>query len=246
MARAAVSPQAPYQRIRQHLLAPIQSGAWPPGHRLPSESELVARFGVARMTVGRALRELQNEGHITRAAGVGSFVAEPRPQSTLLQIASIASEIRERGHEHRCEVLVQRRERAEPEVAHALGLRAGASVFHARCLHHENGVPVQLEERWVNPKAAPQFLKQDFGVLTPSEYLVRHVAFDEIEHVVDAVRPTSEQARLLAMAADDPCLLLTRRTWHQGTPVTWVRCLHPGARYRLGSRFTPRGKPGTD
>ena len=116
MARAAVSPQAPYQRIRQHLLAPIQSGAWPPGHRLPSESELVARFGVARMTVGRALRELQNEGHITRAAGVGSFVAEPRPQSTLLQIASIASEIRERGHEHRCDVLVQRRERAEPEI----------------------------------------------------------------------------------------------------------------------------------
>ncbi len=233
---------APYQRIRQELLRPILSGAWPPGHKLPSESELVARFGVARMTVNRALRELQTEGRITRVAGVGSFVAEPRPQSTLLQIANIGSEIRGRGHEYHCQMLAQRREPAGAEVARALGLRVGATVFHTLCLHHENGVPVQLEQRWVNPRLAPRFLAQDFSELAPSEYLVRHVPFDEIEHLVDAVRPTPEQARLLAMPVDDPCLLLTRRTWARGACVTWVRCLHPGARYRLGSRFAPRGQ----
>ncbi len=241
MKQPSETPPAPYERIRQELLAPILDGTWPPGHKLPSESELVARYGVARMTVNRALRELQNEDRITRMAGVGSFVAEHRPQSTLLQIANIANEIRSRGHAHRCDMLTQRRESAQDEVAQALGLRPGAAVFHTLCLHHENEVPVQLEERWVNPKVAPRFLEQDFSAITPSEYLVRHVAFDEIEHIVDAVRPTPEQARQLAMAQDDPCLLLTRRTWTRGTPVTWVHCLHPGARYRLGSRFAPRG-----
>ena len=65
----------------------------------------------------------------------------------------------------------------------------------------------------------------------------------EIEHVVDASLPTGEQARLLDMRADEPCLTLTRRTWTNGQPVTFVHFLHPGNRYRLGSRFAGRRTP---
>ena len=86
-----------YAQVKDHISRKIQDGTWPPGHRLPSEHELVAQFGMARMTVNRALRELVEQGRIVRVAGVGSFVAENKPQSTLLQIANIASEIRQRG-----------------------------------------------------------------------------------------------------------------------------------------------------
>ena len=47
----------------------------------------------------------------------------------------------------------------------------------------------------------------------------------------------------LAMPASEPCLLLTRRTWTRTLPVTFVRCLHPATRYRLGSRFRADGNP---
>ncbi len=79
--------------------------------------------------------------------------------------------------------------------------------------------------------------------MRPSEYLLRSVPFDQVEHVVDAVLPTPEQAALLEMPAHEPCLLLTRRTWSRGVPVTVVRCLHPASRYRLGSRFRTDGHP---
>ena len=83
-------PSAPahYARVKQHLLEGMARGDWAAGARLPSESELVAQFGLSRMTVNRALRELAAEGRITRVAGVGSFVAEPKVQSTLLRIAT--------------------------------------------------------------------------------------------------------------------------------------------------------------
>src|SRR5688572_30909719 len=103
-ARKAHPPQpalALYEQVKSFITHKIQDGSWPAGHRLPSESELVAKFGVARMTVNRALRELMEQGRIVRVAGVGSFVAEDKPQSTLLQIANIASEIRARGHDYR-------------------------------------------------------------------------------------------------------------------------------------------------
>ena len=232
-----------YAQVKEHVSRKIQDGTWPAGHRLPSEHELVAQFGIARMTVNRALRELVDQGRITRVAGVGSFVAEDKPQSTLLQIANIASEIRQRGHDYRCEMLAVERIAASPDVAVWLDLRAGESVFHSVCLHRENETPVQLEERYVNPKVVPDYLDQDFAVMPPGEYLVRNVPFDQIEHLVDAVLPTAEQAERLAMAATEPCLLLTRRTWTRTTPVTWVRCLHPASRYRLGSRFRADGNP---
>lgn len=248
LARAkSAQPESPalalYQQVKDHIARKIQDGSWKAGDRLPSENELVLQFGISRMTVNRALRELVAQGRIVRVAGVGSFVAEVKPQSTLLRIAHLASEIRQRGHDYACRVLSVERMAAPMDVAAALDMRLGESVFHALCVHLENGVPVQLEDRFVSPRMVPDFLQQDFTQIQPSEFLVRNVPYDQAEHVVDAVLPTAEQARLLEMDAAQPCLLLTRRTWSRGVPVTMVRCLHPASRYRLGSRFRADGNP---
>lgn len=63
-----------YQRIYRSLQAAIASGEYRTGQRLPSESELVKTFGASRITVNRALRELQLVGTIERRAGSGSYV----------------------------------------------------------------------------------------------------------------------------------------------------------------------------
>lgn len=241
--RAESAGLALYQQVKDHIARKIQDGSWKAGDRLPSENELVLQFGISRMTVNRALRELTEQGRIVRVAGVGSFVAEGKPQSTLLQIANLASEIRARGHDYRCKVLGVERVPASMEVAAALDLRTGESVFHALCVHLEDGVPVQLEDRYVNPHVVPDFITQDFAQLQPSEFLVRNVPYDQMEHLVDAVLPTPKQAQLLEMDASQPCLLLVRRTWSRSTPVTLVRCLHPASRYRLGCRIRADGNP---
>jgi len=232
---------ARYQQVKDYIAGGIQEGRWKAGDRLPSESELVQKFGISRMTVNRALRELTEQGRIRRIAGVGSFVADEKPLSNLLQIASLAQEIRARGHDYSCRVLTVERVSASLDIAAALGLETGTSVFHSVCVHLEDGVPMQLEDRYVSPVMVPGYAQQDFSQEQPSDFLKRTVLFDQMEHVVDAVLPTPEQARLLDMEAGQPCLLLTRRTWHRDVPITVVRCLHPGTRYRLGSRFRTDG-----
>ena len=230
-----------YQQIKDFIAGRIQDGTWKAGDKLPSENELVKQFGMSRMTVNRALRELVEQGRIRRVAGLGSFVADDKPQSNLLQIASLAQDIRSRGHDYSCEVIAVERISASLEVAAALGLATGASVFHSVCVHKEDGVPMQLEDRYVNPALVPTYAQQDFALEQPSDFLVRTVLFDQMEHVVDAVMPNAEQARLLDMDPMQPCLLLTRRTWQRDVPITLVRCWHPGTRYRLGSRFRTDG-----
>ena len=73
-ARVHISaPQPPYARVKQYLKDALEAGRWAPGTQMPSEADLVAQFGVSRMTVHRALRELQDAGLITRLQGVGTF-----------------------------------------------------------------------------------------------------------------------------------------------------------------------------
>ncbi|SDH90349.1 histidine utilization repressor [Paraburkholderia phenazinium] len=232
-------PTARYEQVKSYIRRTIESGARQPGDRIPSELDLVAELGVSRMTVNRALRELADEGLVTRVSGVGTFVAEAKPQSTLLMIAHIGDEIRSRGHEYSYETLLKQRETAPVVVSNALGLAPGASVFHVICVHRENGLPVQLEDRYVNPATAPEFLQQDFAAIRPSEYLYNVVPAHDVEHVVDAGLPTLAEAELLEIRAEDPCLTLVRRTWTSGVAVTFARFVHPGSRYRLGCRFSP-------
>ena len=235
----ARAPVARFEQVKAYIRGTIESGVWQPGDRIPSEVNLVASLGVSRMTVNRALRELTGEGLLTRLSGVGTFVAESKPQSTLLMIAHIGDEIRSRGHEYTYETLLMQRETAPVVVSNALELVPGTSVFHVICVHRENGLPVQLEDRYVNPAVAPAFIEQDFSVTRPSEYLYAVVPVHDIEHVVDAGLPTRGEAELLKISPEEPCLTLVRRTWTGGIAVTFARFVHPGSRYRLGCRFTP-------
>ena len=54
----ADSALAPYARVKRHLKSGLAAGQWPPGALMPSEAELVARFGVSRMTVTRAVEKV--------------------------------------------------------------------------------------------------------------------------------------------------------------------------------------------
>jgi len=71
--------QHKYREILEKLQGDIASGRYKPGQRLPSEAELVRRYTASRMTVFRAMRELQTLGIITRRVGSGTFVAQASP-----------------------------------------------------------------------------------------------------------------------------------------------------------------------
>lgn len=235
-----------YRQVREHVQQRIAAGEWPPGARVPSENELTQQLGVSRMTVNRALRELAAEGLLRREQGVGTFVAAPKPQSELLEIRNIREEVEERGHRYGCRVLTLERCRAPAETTRALELEPNAEVFRSRLLHLESDAPAALEERVVNPAFAPGYGDQDFTRITPYEYLTDLGPLDAAEHVIEAVRPKAEVRRLLDLRHDDPCLLLTRRTWSAGLVVSRAQFFYPGPRYRLAGRqdFTTAASAG--
>ncbi len=238
MTTPAAPRRLPSEEVKASIRQRIAEGGWQPGMKLPSERELVQQFGCARMTVHHALRELEDEGLIERRQGSGSYVAQLHPISNVLQVRDIRDEIAERRHVHATRVCSVQREKAGADIAAAMRLRKGAAVFHVRLVHLENGVPIQLEDRHVNPALAPDFMTLDFTQVTPSHVLFQHAPLTEAEQVVEAVLADVEQARWLDVAEGSPLLMVSRRTVSQGTVASVARLYHPGSRYRLIGRFS--------
>jgi len=239
MNAAAARAAAPYSRVKEFLKAGLAAGRWRPGELMPSEAELVAKFRVSRMTVNRALRELLSEGLVERVQGVGTFAAQLHRISSTLTIRDLQEEIAARGHHHHAEVHLQRKEPAAAALAANLGLATGSPVFHTLIVHHDNGIPLQCEDRYVNPAAAPNYLSVDFSRTTPTRYLLEVAPLWEAQYTIEASRATAQEAKLLGIGRDEPCLVVVRRTVSREVPITLARLVHPGSRYQLAGRFSP-------
>lgn len=85
MALVPVKRSPLVDQVVQRLLAEVTSGAWPVGHRLPSETTLAATLGVGRSTVREAIRALVGAGVLATRQGLGVFVASARPVENLEQ-----------------------------------------------------------------------------------------------------------------------------------------------------------------
>ncbi|MGI2038201.1 histidine utilization repressor [Shewanella frigidimarina] len=230
--------QAKFAQIKQFILSRIETGVWQENDRVPSENQLTELFACSRMTARRALTELVDSGVLERTQGVGTFVAGLKSQSSLLAIRNIADEIKDRGHGYSVNQLELTQIEASTAVANALGLELGSPVFYSVLVHCEQGLPLQVEERYVNPQLVPDYLQQDFSSHTPHEYLSAVAPLTEAKHTVEAIMANELLQQRLAIAATEPCLQILRRTWSRQGVVSFARLVHPGSKFKLGGHLT--------
>lgn len=231
------SASARYLQVKQFVLQRISAGALRPGQRVPSENQLVRELEVSRMTANRAMRELAAEGVLVRIGGVGTFVAEQRVHAHPLEVRNISDEIRERGHEHTSKVIAVGSVTASRELAERCGVSPGARLDHSLLVHSEDGVPLQVEDRYVNPTVVPGYLRNDFTRVTPHQVLIQSAPLQRAEHTVRALLPEGRIRRMLRLERGDACLLIRRRTWSDERIVTVADLYHPGSRYELAGSF---------
>ncbi|WP_417659181.1 histidine utilization repressor [Pseudidiomarina sp.] len=227
-----------FSKIKQHLYSKIATGEWPENHPVSSENALATQFKVSRMTARRALQELADEGLVIRSKGSGTYVAPLKSQTSFMAIRNIADEIRARNHDYVAHVHVLKQVPASLQVAEQLGLEPDSPVFYSVITHFENGLAVQVEERYVNPAVAADYLRQDFTYITPHEYLSASAPLTEASHQIEAVTPSAQVCEWLDLAKPEPCLRIIRRTWSDAGVVTYAILTHPGSRFVLGGHLT--------
>ena len=224
-------------RIRADLEAKIRSGEWSPGDRIPTEHELMAVYGCARMTVHKAISALVGAGLIERRKKAGSFVRRPHVQTAVLEIPDIGALIAARGETYVFKLLDRRVVLAGELDGAELG--GEGALLQLDGLHVAQGRPFALEHRLISLAAAPPALEADCSREAPGSWLLGHIPWTEARHRITARNPGLEAARRLGIGPATACLQVERWTWRQGEPVTFVRQLFPGELYDLVAEFAP-------
>jgi GntR family histidine utilization transcriptional repressor len=228
-----------YQKVKAHILKKIERGDLLPNSRVPSENELVAALKVSRMTANRALKELAAEGVLVRIAGVGTFVTEAQTKGHLVEVRNIAEEVRERGHSYSNIVVTHESIPLTDSIAAVMELSPSVdSVYHTTIVHQEDGRMLQVEDRYVNAQAVPEYIKIDLKKTTPAAYLLAKVPLHKVEHTVRAAMPSKIIKKLLQMEDNVPCLILDRRTWSSGNLISMAHLYHSAQSFSLAETIS--------
>ena len=169
-----------YEQIKTVIDRRIETEEWPANFQVPSEGDLAGEFGASRLTVRRALRELQADGLLVRIQGRGTFVIGPRMQCAIFSLPDITEEISFSGGAHTCRVLQHAILGKDSPGRNMLQLPPEDVVFFSRLIHLEDGTPIQLEDRYVNGAEAPGYIEQDFTNVTPHNWLLRETTVTTI------------------------------------------------------------------
>jgi GntR family transcriptional regulator len=209
---ASVAPA--HERIRNDLAAAIKSGQLAPDDRLPSEAELAARYGVARMTVRQALTGLVNDGLVVRRQGVGTFVVDHALRRNIGRLSGLTEDMRADGRVVQTRMLAQRIVPAPADVAASLGLAPEAHVIHLARVRIVDDEPMIVQHSWVPYELFPELWSEP--LIEDSLYSTLRARYDvtlrRADQRIAAEPATKELALLLAVRPGAPLLRIERVT----------------------------------
>jgi GntR family transcriptional regulator len=226
------SPVPLYHQLKEYILAKIEGGEWPPGYRVPSETELSNQFSISRATVRQAIQVLANQGLVEKRQGSGTFVGRPKVAHNLNWMLHDANEIRNRGGELRYELHYMVLKEPPHYVATRLTLGAGEKAYEVCRTLIADGEPLMLITIWLPERLFSDLPSHDMGprsmmhIMRDYDHVIAHQHKELEIAVLD-----EHEANLLQVEAGAPSLLMTYVNYLQDwTPLEFRRTYVRGDR----------------
>jgi GntR family transcriptional regulator len=212
-----------YEEVADDLRARIADGTYPPGSFLPRGDQLADQYGVAVLTIRRAVRELTAEGLVTPIRGHGTFVRNPNPLRLPLtrhtQLAEgmgpFETAARASGRRGVTELLAVDRVPADSVVAQELRIKKGDVVVRRRTQMRIDQQIIQIQHAYLPTSVADgtPLAEHDklVGGMYPALRAASHQLVDAVE-VVTGRMPTREEIKALKLSRGAPVLEIRRTT----------------------------------
>jgi GntR family transcriptional regulator len=223
-----------YRQVKDRLVQRLLSRDWPPGHLLPSETELAGELGVSQGTVRKALDEMAAERLLVRRQGRGTFVAEHDEQRILFQFFKLVADDGARVFPE-SRVISVTPEEADADDRRILALLDKARVIRIRRVRSLGGRPVIIETITVPRSVFPGL---EHGEIPNNIYGLYDARFGvtvaRAQEKLKAAALDARDAELLGAAEGDPAPIIDRLAIAlDGRPVEWrvSLCLTDGFHY---------------
>ncbi len=235
------SPLPLYFQLKEILLNGIQHGNWKVGEKLPTEEEIQNEYHISRTTVRQALQELESEGWITRQAGRGTFVAQPKIREGTEAFHLGLPEFQGKGLQLGWKILSAGWHPVPENVAAALHLPNGESVFRLLRLRVANQTPIGYAVSYV-PAVFAASLDLTLAEQGGSMNYLKGINLERCtaERVVEALPAERADSEKLGIEQGSPVLVITRLLCSQSAvPIEYFRGVYRGDRFQYHVQSLP-------
>lgn len=231
-------PVSKHQQLREILLDFIDAAT--PETPIPSERDLAAQHGVARMTVRQAVESLVAEGRLFKVAGKGTFVMAPKVDLQA-RLTSFGEEMTRRGMAASTTVLTFGRVEANGHLARELSTEAGKPLVYLKRLRHADGAPMCIERTWLPERLTPDLADEPAPDSVYATLSLRYGLLpDWGEDVISAAVADAETAALLQVKAGSAVLHIERHSYAGQVLVAYSVAVYRADRYQL---WVPLARP---
>ncbi len=231
--------QPKYFTVKRSILRMLDSGELEANAALPSERELMLTHNVSRITVRKAIEELEQEGLVYKIQGKGTFVKGGQKQQDLISITSCTEDVRRQGMIPSRQVIFGEVIDADKKRQSRLQLAKGEKVFHMARVYYADGEPINHTTVYLPYKLFPGIEDYDFskfslyGVIE-NDYGVKIV---RAERTLEAVMAYPEICEYLHVHPGVPLILFHCITYGEvrgkELPIESFKCYYRSDRFKF-------------
>lgn len=233
------SPLPLYVQIRDDLRRKILEGSYAVHERLPSENELMNHFGVSRITIRQALRDLHNEGLVFSAQGKGTYVSKPKAVQNVQRLQGFGEAMSKQGYEATARLLsIQQEHKPSKPVVAALELNPGDEVVEVKRVRYLNREPICIESSYFPLPVGQKLFGQDLsGDIFPMLENQFDISLGHAEISIDSTLADEEVQHFLGLRSGEPILRVERLTHDtDGTPIDFEYLCYRGDAFKYQFR----------
>lgn len=236
---AGHSPLPLYVQIRDRLRREILDGTYQVHERLPSENEMMGVFGVSRITIRQALRDLHNEGLVFSAQGKGTFVSKPKAVQNVQRLEGFGEAMAAQGYEASARVLSIQQLKAPKAVAASLDLHPGDEVIEVKRVRYLNRSPVCIENSYFPMEIGRRMFSLDLsGDIFPMLENLFGIPLGGADISIDSILADDEAQQHLNLKAGEAILRVERLTHNRdGRPVDFEYLCYRGDSFKYQFRI---------
>ncbi|MCF0230118.1 MAG: GntR family transcriptional regulator [Parasporobacterium sp.] len=221
-----------YLEVKNQLSEKIDDGVYPVGEMIPTENELMESFNVSRITIRRALAELEAEGYIYRLQGKGTFVKDEDRQQDLFILTSCTEDIKRMGMTPSRITVESKITDADRKTREHLKLNTGDEVLCLKRVYLADGEPINYTTSYLPLKLFPGLDKYDFGMQSLYEVLESHYDTKILKSIrtIEAVLAPEDVCELLDVENNVPLILfksvVTGKVSGKELPIETFKCYY--------------------
>lgn len=233
-----------YYQFKQDLKTLIQDGTFQVNDQIPTENEFCEALGISRPTVRQALKELIQEGLLTRKKPLGTFVSQPKIDSYFFeQLASFNDEMRLLGLTPTTTLLLKKVETCSKDAQIALNLSKDAKVLHLRRLRFANNEPMVVVDTYLPQSMFPNLENEDFEANSLYALLEQkyNCVIQSVNRTIEATLADEPTAKLLHVSKNSALCMTTTTSYNQNEiPMEYSIALYRGDRNKFSLKLVKK------